>query len=204
MTSLWQAPVVVASFVTWFASPASGLADIAAREALRRELTVKAVHTLTTADLPVQVPEAARPEGSAAVAPDVAVHDDDETEPDGAAGRASASQGTDHDDAKAAAFAGSDQGEAWWRDRLATARAAADDSRVLADALQTRLNSLASDIASRDDPYQRAVLQEQYGKAARELETLQKQILVEERAVDQITDEGRKAGVPAGWLRERP
>ena len=204
MTSLWQAPVIVASFVIWFASPPLGLADIGAREALRRELTVKAVHTLTTVDLPVDVPEAARPEGTVAAAHDEAVHDDDEPDRGGTAGRASAGEGSDRDDAKAAALAGSDQGEAWWRDRLATARAAAGDNRVLADALQTRLNSLASDIASRDDPYQRAALQEQYGKAARELETLRKQILVEERAVDEITDEGRKAGVPAGWLRERP
>jgi hypothetical protein len=62
---------------------------------------------------------------------------------------------------------------------------------------------LASDIASRDDPYQRAGLQNEYRKAALELETLRNEIRDEQRAVDQIIDEGRKAGVPPGWLRER-
>ncbi len=191
MTFLWQAPVVVASFIAWFASPPAGLADMAARETVRRELTAKSAHTLTTADLPASSTSRVGVEpGAAGAAP---------TEKEDTSGDRAVPGPPQA--AAAPVAASSDHDEAWWRDRVATARSSMDHDQVLADALQSHLNALATDIANRDDPYQRGQLQDQFQKASIELQKLQTQVQTEQKAIDQILEEGRRAAVPPGWLR---
>jgi hypothetical protein len=92
-------------------------------------------------------------------------------------------------------------GQAYWRERIDTARANLDRSRVLADALQSRLNALATDIINRDDPAQRAQLILERQRATLELERVTKEIDELTKAIADIEEEARKAGVPPGWLR---
>lgn len=91
--------------------------------------------------------------------------------------------------------------EAWWRARITTARETLARDRLLRDAMQTRVSALANDIASRDDPEQRAQLIAARQLALAELDRLIKQIDADAKAITAIEDEARKAGVPAGWIR---
>lgn len=91
--------------------------------------------------------------------------------------------------------------EAAWRARITAARESLDRSTSFASALQTQINSLTTDFVSRDDPAQRAQIEQQRLKAVAELERTQREIESNRKAIAAIEDEARKAGVPAGWLR---
>ncbi|HVL70108.1 MAG TPA: hypothetical protein VM364_22805 [Vicinamibacterales bacterium] len=91
--------------------------------------------------------------------------------------------------------------EAWWRARMAQAREDLRRSEMFAEALQTRINSLTNDFASRDDPYQRARIGEDRVKALAELERVKAEIELHKKKIDEIEEEARRAGVPPGWLR---
>jgi hypothetical protein len=91
--------------------------------------------------------------------------------------------------------------EAHWRSRMNTARSALERSRIFADALQSRLNALTTDIVNRDDPAQRAQLELERARAVAELERVKKEIGDQTKAISDIEEEARKAGVPPGWLR---
>ena len=91
--------------------------------------------------------------------------------------------------------------EAYWRSRISAARSAAERSRIFADALQSRLNALATDIVNRDDPAQRSQLELERQRAAAELERVNREIADTNKAIAGIEEEARKAGVPPGWLR---
>ena len=69
------------------------------------------------------------------------------------------------------------------------------------DALQTRVNSLATDFVNRDDPAQRGVLASERQKALGELDRLKKQIEATKKAIADLEEEARRANVPPGWLR---
>jgi hypothetical protein len=91
--------------------------------------------------------------------------------------------------------------ESWWRRRITTAREAVDRSRIFADALQSRINALTNDVIARDDPAQRAQLELERQRALSELERVKKEIADQTKAIADIEEEARKAGVPPGWLR---
>lgn len=91
--------------------------------------------------------------------------------------------------------------EAWWRARITTARETLARDRLLRDAMQTRVSALANDIASRDDPEQRAQLTAARQLALAELDRLIKQIDADTKAITAVEDDARKAGVPPGWIR---
>jgi len=91
---------------------------------------------------------------------------------------------------------------AWWGARMAAARAALARDRVLVAVLESRVAALANDIAARDDPQQRAQVIGARQQALAELERMTRQVTEDERAISTIEDEARKAGVPAGWLRD--
>ncbi len=93
------------------------------------------------------------------------------------------------------------QDEAFWKDRMTTARAALDRSRLFADSLQTRINSLTTDFVNRDDPAQRAVIERDRLTALAELEKVRKEIADQTKAIADIQEEARKAGVTAAWVR---
>lgn len=91
--------------------------------------------------------------------------------------------------------------QAWWRARITAAREAVVRDRLLVTALESRVASLASDIASRDDPAQRAELMTARQHALNELDRLKAQVEAGTLAISTIEDDARKAGVPPGWIR---
>ena len=90
---------------------------------------------------------------------------------------------------------------AYWSKRIMQAREQLDRDRVLADALQSRVNSLGTDFVNRDDPAQRAKIAGDRDRTLQELDRQKRAIAADEKAVPAIEDEARRAGVPPGWLR---
>lgn len=91
--------------------------------------------------------------------------------------------------------------EEWWRARITAARARLERSRLFLDALQSRINALTNDFYARDDPAQRAVIEQERNRALAELERMGHEVEEHARAITDIEEEARQAGVPPGWLR---
>jgi hypothetical protein len=65
--------------------------------------------------------------------------------------------------------------------------------------MQTRINSLNADFVNRDDPAQRAVIERDRQKALAELGRLKQGVLDTKKAIADLEEEARRAGVrPAG------
>ena len=88
-----------------------------------------------------------------------------------------------------------------WRNRMAEARQALEEAERRAAELQTRVNRLWADFTGRDDPAQRAAIEQERQAALAELEETRAEADELARAVDDLRDEARRAGVPPGWLR---
>jgi hypothetical protein len=91
--------------------------------------------------------------------------------------------------------------EAAWRKRMEGARNALQRAEVFAEALQSRVNGLTADFTARDDPAQRAAVANERQKALAELARVKNEIVQQTKAIADIQEEARKAGVPPGWLR---
>lgn len=91
--------------------------------------------------------------------------------------------------------------EAYWRNRISQARDQLERTKTLLDALQSRVNALATDFVNTDDPARRSVIERDRQKASAEMERLKKEIGEQTKAVASIEEEARRGGVPAGWLR---
>lgn len=163
------------------------LAEVARKEAERRKGIKQTQKVITTKDLP----ESARKPSSSQGAPAPAEA--------GAAGGGQATAPAAPAQSKATADSSKD--EKYWRDRVATAQEALRRNQAFADALQTRINSLATDFGSRDDPYQRSKIGEERQKAIGELGRVKNDIELGKKQIADIEEEARKAGVPPGWLR---
>ena len=88
-----------------------------------------------------------------------------------------------------------------WRKRMQGARDALQRAEVFAEALQSRINGLTADFTARDDPAQRTAVADQRQKALAELDRVKNEIVQQTKAIADIQEEARKAGVPPGWLR---
>lgn len=168
---------------------AQSLADVAKKqEDQRKDAKSGGGKVYSNKDLK-QVPASALPTASQA----------DATKPaDAAAGQAAQ---PDADAAAGVAPKSETRDLAYWSKRIQQAREQVESDRVLADALQTRVNSLDNDIVSRDDPAQRSKLMNDRQRAVLELDRLKKAVLADERAIAEIEEEARRAGAPPGWLR---
>lgn len=91
--------------------------------------------------------------------------------------------------------------EAAWRQRIQGVRDALQRSQMFADALQSQINGLTADFTARDDPAQRAVVADNRQKALAELDRVKNDIVQQTKAIADIQEEARRAGVPPGWLR---
>ena len=91
--------------------------------------------------------------------------------------------------------------EDYWRGQLGAAREALARAKTLEAALQTRVSSLTADFTARDDPAQRQILFDERQTALAEIARMQETIAAAQETIDDIREEGRRAGVPAGWLR---
>jgi chromosome segregation ATPase len=91
--------------------------------------------------------------------------------------------------------------QAYWSGRMKELQTQLQRDQTYVDALQTRVNSLATDFVNRDDPAQRGALAGERQKALGELERLKKQIEATKKAIADLEEEARRANVPPGWLR---
>jgi len=212
-----QALVVVVALVSILTSgaPAQSLGDVARQEeARRRAASGGKVYTNdslrgapTAATTPAQ-PATATPATGAAPAdgaagakpapkPEAKTGTTD-AKPDAGAD-AKAGTGTDQ---KAAAPATDPKGtEATWRKRRQAIQDALDRAQAFSVALQSQINGLTADFAARDDPAQRSKVAADRQRALTELDRVKKEIQQHTKALADLQEEARKAGVPPGWLR---
>ena len=198
-----QVLVVTAAFAAMMTSgaPAQSLGDVARQEEARRKgAGAGKSYTNDTlkgapapAATPTQTPSAAAP-GALPAAPA------DATKPAAGAKPADgAKPGDAQADAKAAA---APQGDAAaWKKRKQDIETAIERSKAFAEALQSQINGLTTDFAARDDPAQRNTVATNRQKAITELDRVRKEISANTKALADLSEEARKAGVPAGWLR---
>ena len=179
--------LVFAVWVLGFAMlSAQTLGDVARREDARRKQVKSPSKVYTNEDLRAGDGVTASPQPAT------------QTSPNGPS--ASSAAGAQPKDANAAAD-DPKKSEAYWKDRLTKARGDLDRARTFADALQSRINALTTDFAARSDPAQRAQIGNDRQKALTELDRVKKEIEANTKAIADIQEEGRKAGVPAGWVR---
>jgi hypothetical protein len=74
-------------------------------------------------------------------------------------------------------------------------------NKVLAEALQSRVNALTTDFVNRDDPAQRAVIEQDRRDALAEMDRVKQDIEKASKAIADLEEEARKNSVPPGWLR---
>ena len=167
---------------------AQTLGDVAKREETRRKQVKTPSKVYTNEDLrgdagappPAPATEASSPNAAQPAAP---------------------AAGAQPKDADKAATEDPKKTEAYWKDRLTKARGDLDRAKTFADALQSRVNALTTDFAARSDPAQRTQIGNDRQKALAELDRVKKEIEANTKAIADIQEEGRKAGVPAGWVR---
>jgi len=162
---------------------AQSLGEVAKKEEERRKGVKAPSKVLTNKDLNPAPPSSAPPP---AAAPAVATDTKD------------ASKDKDAKDAKDKEPA---KDEAYWRGRLKTLQDAVGRNQTYAEALQTRINALNTDFVNRDDPAQRAAIANDRQRATAELNRLNDQIQQDKKAIADLQEEARRAGVPPGWLR---
>jgi hypothetical protein len=168
-------------------SSAQTLGDIAKREEARRKQVKTPAKVYTNEDLRGDAGAPAPAPASQAAA--------------NAAQPGAPAAGAQPKDADKAAAEDPKKSEAYWKDRLAKARGDLDRAKTFADALQSRINALTTDFAARSDPAQRAQIGNDRQKALAELDRVKKEIEANTKAIADIQEEARKAGVPAGWVR---
>ena len=89
----------------------------------------------------------------------------------------------------------------YWSTRKKELDAKLERDKVLADAMQSRINGLSADFAARADPAQRGVIERDRQRAVVELDSLNKALKDDQKAIADFAEEARKASVPPGWLR---
>ncbi len=177
---------------------AQSLGDVAKKEEERRKATAPAAKTYTNKDLaPVPAPsvEASAKDSDKADAgksdkAEKPAAKDDKADSDKAADKATDKAG-----------GGSAKDQKYWKERIDAARLALERDSGYLDAMQTRVNALTTDFVNRDDPAQRGIIERDRQRALTELDRLKKQIVDDQKAISDIEEEARRAGVPPGWLR---
>ena len=91
--------------------------------------------------------------------------------------------------------------QAYWSGKAKDLQAQLDRDQSYSEALQSRINALSTDFANRSDPAQRAVVERDRVKALAELDRLKQAIQNDKKAISDLQEDARRAGVPPGWLR---
>lgn len=161
------------------------LGEVAKKEADRRKAQPAAGKVYTNKDLPpsAQTPAAAPPSGPETAAP---------VDPVAAATGEKPAEPKPEGETK---------DEAWWKNRMASAREELRRNEMFAEALQTRINALSRDYTSRDNPAQRRQIGQERAEALSELNRVKQEVERGNKQIADIEEEARKAGVPPGWLR---
>lgn len=88
-----------------------------------------------------------------------------------------------------------------WRRRIEAARQARTRAEMMAAALQNRVDGLMTEFTARDDPAQRALIDQNRMDALDELEHTNAEIAELTQQIADIEADARRQGVPPGWLR---
>lgn len=174
---------------------AQTLADVAKKEVDRRQGVKTSGRVITNKDLPTVPPPSAAP--PAMPTTDIA--------PVTAADAKPAANGDNDQNKKPDAKAGPDKGgardEKYWAGRMKSLQEELQRDRIFADSLQSRINALTMDFVNRDDPAQRDQIGRDRQTAVTELDRVKKSIVDRTKAIADLEEEARRAGVPPGWLR---
>jgi hypothetical protein len=176
---------------------AQTLGELAKKEQERRKAAPPAAKTYTNEDLKKIV----LPPDPADASAKPADAKGDPAKPEDPAAAKTGDAGKPADATADAAKAEPAKDEAYWRKRVTAAREELRRNQSFRDALQSRINGLSADFASRDDPYQRAQIADERQKALAELARVTKEIGDTTKVIGDIEEEARRAGVPPGWLR---
>lgn len=185
----WLACALLLSSAGWV--QAQTLAEIARAEEARRKTVEKPAKVYTNDDLR---PDFTKPTPPTPPPPAG-------TEPGAAPAGETPAAGAPTAPEPGAAVEGGQRDQAYWSNRIGQARSQLERSRAFATALQNRVDMLWTDFVNRDDPAQRAVIERDRLSALAELERLKKEIEDHTKAIAEIEEEARRAGVPPGWLR---
>jgi len=190
--------VTAAAFLlTAMTAQAQSLADVARKEEERRKATPEAAKVYTNKDL------------NAAPAPSTpAAGTKDTKDTKDAKDAKDAKDPKDTKDAKDPKAANDANGKepvakdkAYWSGRLKKLQDQVEQNQTLVEAMQTRINALSTDFVNRDDPAQRSVIERDRQKALSELTRLKQAVVDGKKAIADLEEEARRAGVPPGWLR---
>ena len=192
-----QALIVIVALAAVLTSgaPAQSLGDVARKEEARRKETGSG-KTYTNENLR-SAPEPAAPATSTS-APSTAAPAGT-AKPDAKPGDAAKAGDAPKADAKPAADPKGDA--AAWKKRRESIETALERAKTFAEALQSRINGLTADFSARDDPAQRQRVANDRQKALTEMDRVKKEIADHTKALADLQEEARKAGVPPGWLR---
>jgi hypothetical protein len=182
---------------------AQSLGDVARKEAERRKTVQAPGKTYTNDQLKAEPPSTATAPSTAgsSTAPAAAPAKPAAGAPGAAPGKGDAQQAQGTPATGQAPSSSAPKDEAGWRAKVQSTRDALSRAQIFAEALQSRINGLSTDFTARDDPAQRAAVAADRQKSLDELERVKKEIQQHTKALADIQDEGRRAGVPAGWLR---
>ena len=180
--------VLTAIFSILIGTPllAQSLADVAKKEEERRKEIKAPAKVITNKDLAPAPPASAAP----AAAPPPATSES-----------ADKDKNKDAKDKEAKDANEPKKDQAYWAGRKKALQDALDRDQTYSDALQSRINALTTDFVNRDDPAQRSVIERDRNKAMAELDRLKDQIQKDKKALADLDEEARRAGVPPGWLR---
>jgi hypothetical protein len=197
--------VVLLEFALAVSAGAQSLADVARKEEQRRKHIKNPAEVITNKDLhapPVvgtpagsgeaadgSVQQAQTPDGDEASAPD-------SEQAAEAGGPSSSTPPPPGDDEESRAKSQQD-----WAKAMADARAELERTKMFAEALQTRANSLLTDFTNRDDPAQRAAIDLERRKTLAELDRAKADIVRQTKALEELETAARRQGVPPGWVR---
>ncbi|HEX9366721.1 MAG TPA: hypothetical protein VF921_08840 [Vicinamibacterales bacterium] len=168
---------------------AQSLGDLAKKEQERRKTLPPATKTYTNEDLKKLPPSAddnVKPADKAKA--DDAIKAGDPAKPGGTKPEAATSPEPAKD-------------EKYWRGRITAAKDDIAKNEAFRDALQSQINGLAAEFSARDDPNQRAKIADDRQKALAQLASVTEAITKGIKAIADIEEEARRAGVPPGWLR---
>ena len=180
--------VVLLTGNVWLAAaqtaPAKPIADVAKAEEARRKSVKKPAKVYTNGSLTADISKGAPAPAASTAAPT-------ETPASATPAKPAAGKPAAEDPAK----------QEYWTNRITAARAQLQRTQMFADSLQSRINALMTDFVNRDDPAQRAKIEADRNASLAELERVKKELDEQTKALAAIQEEGRRAGVPAGWLR---
>jgi hypothetical protein len=174
---------------------AQSLAEVARKEEERRQAIGKAARVYTNKDL-----QPMRPGQPVTAAPADPASPADKGEPAAGTGVGAGAAAVDAQ-APGSAATPTQYTEAQWRTRMADARHDLERTRMMAEALQSRVNALWADFTARDDPAQRAALEAERQRTLAELARVKNDIETKTKAIADLEEEARRARVPPGWLR---